>query len=110
MFRAIGTYLKMNEGDYGEIITFNLIEGNILSLDNITFVVENIKTKEKILEKDCHFVDSTSFEVQLSKEDSDKLPKGNYLWGILQERDGELIDTLTIDNKLVVERGLSDES
>ena len=110
MFRAVGTYLKMNEGDYGEIITFNLIEGDILSLDNITFIVENIKTKEKILEKSCHFVDSTSFEVQLTQEDSSKLPKGNYLWGILQERDDELIDTLTIDNKLVVERGLSDES
>lgn len=110
MFRVNGTYLKMNEGDYGDILTFKLIEGTIYRTDDIKFVIEDYKTKEDIVTIECTYVDDNSFEMSLTQEDTNKLSIGNYLWGIIQERDGELVDTLSIDNNLVVERGLKDES
>ena len=110
MFRVNGTYIKMNEGDYGEILTFQLIGGTILPMDNITFIIETRREHEQVLEKKCEYVDEKSFEVQLSQEDTNELSVGTYIWGILQERDGELIDTMEIDNTFIVERGLKDES
>lgn len=109
MFRAIGTYIKMNEGDYGDVITFKLTSETILLTDTIKFIIEDIKTKNDIIVKECEVVDTDSFETALTQEDTNKLSIGSYLWGIIQERDGELIDTLTIDNSLVVERGLYNE-
>lgn len=110
MFRVNGTYIKMNEGDYGDILTFKLTEGTIFKTDSIKFIIEDYKTKEDIIVKECTYVDDNTFEMSLTREDTNNLHIGNYLWGIIQERDGELVDTLSIDNNLVVERGLKDES
>lgn len=109
MFRAVGTYLKMNEGDYGDVISFKLTSETILTTDTIKFIIEDIKTKNKIIVKECNVIDTSTFETSLTQEDTNKLLIGSYIWGIIQERDGELIDTLTIDNNLVVERGLYNE-
>lgn len=109
MFRAIGTYLKMNEGDYGDVISFKLTSETILATDTIKFIIEDIKTKNKIIVKECDVIDTSTFETSLTQEDTNELSIGSYIWGIIQERDGELIDTLTIDNSLVVERGLYNE-
>lgn len=109
MFRVNGTYLKMNEGDYGDVISFKLTSETILTTDTIKFIIEDIKTKNNIIVKECDVIDTSTFETSLSQEDTNKLLIGSYIWGIIQERDGELIDTLTIDNSLVVERGLYNE-
>lgn len=109
MFRAVGTYLKMNEGDYGDVISFKLTSETILATDTIKFIIEDIKTKNKIIVKECDVIDTSTFETSLTQEDTNELSIGSYIWGIIQERDGELIDTLTIDNSLVVERGLYNE-
>lgn len=109
MFRVNGTYLKMNEGDYGDVISFKLTSETILATDTIKFIIEDIKTKNNIIVKECDVIDTSTFETSLTQEDTNKLLIGSYIWGIIQERDGELIDTLTIDNSLVVERGLYNE-
>lgn len=109
MFRVNGTYIKMNEGDYGDVISFKLTSETILTTDTIKFIIEDIKTKNNIIVKECDVIDTSTFETSLTQKDTNKLSIGSYIWGIIQERDGELIDTLTIDNSLVVERGLYNE-
>ena len=106
MIRVNGKYIKMHEGDYGEIITFKLTNGNILSTDDVTFIVEDMESKDDIISKKVNYIDSTTFEISFTQAETNLLKQGKYLWGILQERDGELIDTLSINNYLVVERGL----
>ena len=106
MIRVRGKEIKFNEGDYGEIITFNLSEGNILSNDSITFIIEDLINKDNIMEKQLIIKDSTTFELSFTQAESNSLKIGRYLWGLIWERDGELVDTLSIDNYLVVERGL----
>lgn len=107
MIKIDGKTIKMNEGDYGEIITFNLTSGNILPTDDITFIIENEKNKEQILTKKVDIINQNTFELTFTQNESNQLKINKYLWGILWKRDGELIDTLQINNYLVVERGLN---
>ena len=89
MIKIDGKTIKMNEGDYGEIITFNLTSGNILSTDDITFIIEDIANKEHILTKKVDIINQNTFELSFTQSESNQLTINKYLWGILWERDGE---------------------
>lgn len=106
MIRVRDKEIRFNEGDYGEIITFNLTDGNILPNDSITFIIEDIAEKNNIMEKQVTIKDTTTFELAFTQEESSQLKQGRYMWGLIWERDGELVDTLSIDNYLIIERGL----
>lgn len=107
MFKISNKRITMNEGDYGEKIIFNVTSGNILETDTVLFVIENKATKEDIISKEMT-ISENKLEVALSQEESLKLKKEEtYLWGILQKRDGMLVDTLEINNSFEVVRGLA---
>lgn len=109
MLRVNGKQLIMNQGDYGETITFKLCHGNILENDTVTVIIEDKRTLNNVLEIAADIVDSTTFEITITEQQTDLLPVGTYLWGILWERDGVLVDTLEVNNYLTVERGLANE-
>lgn len=107
MLKVNGKQLIMNAGDYGETVEFKLINGTILENDDITLIIENKRTFNNIIEKKLDITGVNEFEFTLTEEETALLDVGTYLWGILWERNGELVDTLEVDNFFTVERGLA---
>lgn len=95
--------IEMFEGDFGEILTINIIEGEILEDDILRFIIRN-SSHEEIINKAVNVIEN-SFEFSLTKEDTNLLTCGNYYWGLKQYRDNILVDTLTANNKFKVVRG-----
>lgn len=95
--------ITMNEGDFGLILPISF--GDFADGDTITVI---IKDKEdeiiKILNKDFIVADG-KINFVLTKEESDKLKKGTYLYDIKQERANELKNTIATDNTFEVEEG-----
>lgn len=95
--------IEMFEGDFGEILTVNIIEGEILEDDILRFIIRD-SNREEIINKAVKVVEN-SFEFSLTKEDTNLLTCGTYYWGLKQYRDDTLIDTLTANNKFKVVKG-----
>lgn len=95
--------ISMYEGDFGEILPITIVSGNVLDGDIIKFIIENMSQK-KLINKTLEIKDS-KFEFQLTKEETEKLVKGDYYWGLKQFRGDTLIDTLEANKTFKVLRG-----
>lgn len=103
MFKVEGLDIEMFEGDFGEKLPMNIIEGDILEDDVLKFIIETSSHNE-IINKEVEVSDN-SFNFSLKKQETSLLKAGNYLWGLKQYRDDLLVDTLTANNKFKVTRG-----
>lgn len=95
--------IQMYEGDFGEILTINITEGEVLEEDVLKFIIQDLSHNDiisKIVE-----VSNNSFGFRLTKDETQLLKSGEYYWGLKQYRDDLLVDTLTANNKFKVIRG-----
>ena len=93
----------MYEGDFGEKLPINITEGEVLEDDVLKFIITTIDHK-KVLDKEMEIINN-SFKFSLSKDETNLLKSGTYLWGLKQYRDDLLVDTLTANNTFKVKRG-----
>lgn len=103
--------IKIAEGNYGFYERINITSTLLQVGDTLTIVI--INNNERIIEKKYvieELQNSTySLDLILTKEDSSKLPVGNYIWGIEQSRTGALQDLLigsSYFGRFIVERGV----
>ena len=102
MFVIDGKAVTMNKGDFG--IVYNVHFTDIA--DNYTFVfkIKNMND-EVIFEKEYGNIQDNTIHISLDKEETILLNKGNYSWGLVQMREGELYNTLINDEMWKVEGG-----
>lgn len=105
MFKSLDNPLdiQMYANDFGEVLTINIVEGEILKQDILRFIIQDNSYNDiinKIVE-----VNDNSFEFSLTEEETKLLKEGTYKWGLKQYRDNILVDTLTANNKFKVVRG-----
>ena len=104
MFNTNGLNIEMFEGDYGERLPINVEKGEILEGDILKMIIKTPR-HEEIVNKQIELSEDDSFIFFLTKEESESLTKGTYLWSLKQFREGYLIDTLTANNLFKVKRG-----
>ena len=95
--------IGMYQGDFGEILPVDVVEGEILEGDILRFIIQDLAHND-IINKVVD-VSNNSFGFRLTEEETKLLKEGNYKWGLKQYRDNLLIDTLTANNKFKVIRG-----
>lgn len=93
MIQINGNNISMSETDFGQTIPLGF-EGNILSTDVIKFSIkENVYSKELVLKefKDLQVEDGIcNCNLMFTKDETDKLKSGDYLYGIALYRDDKL--------------------
>ena len=105
-FEAKGKDLTLDEYNYGMGIPFTL-SGDIQKDDQ--FILRfRTSLQAPVLFEIIHTVtevndtDTFEFVLTFTKEQSYKLPKGDYVYSLSQYRDGELFNTLIKSSKLTV--------
>lgn len=93
--------IEMNEGDFGEILTFH----NLEPVENSFFKVKIKKNKELVFEKNLSNISGTEATLSFTKDETQKLNKGNYTWSLVQYLDEKLYSTIVKNNILLVEEG-----
>lgn len=95
--------IKMNEGDFGLTLPIGFTE--FLDGDSITVIIKDRKDENiKLLNKNF-IVQNNKIDFILTEEETSKLKKGTYLYGIKQYRVGQLKNTIATDNIFEVEEG-----
>lgn len=85
--------LSMVEGDFGQPLIMNIIGGTITQEDVINFFVKN-DYGDVILSKDFTNVVDNKVHFVLTKEESDKLQVGNYVYNLDWFRDGVFMNNI----------------
>ena len=99
--------IKMIEKDFGEILPIRLKNITITSNDIIKFIIYD--NNEKIFFNESFSVVDNILNFQLTKDQSEKLVKGQYNYAIKQYRGDELLCTLQIDNGFYVKKRVKEE-
>lgn len=86
--------IVMNEGDFGVELPMTI--GNTLDTDTIKFIIYDASDNE-IVNKTLPYRNNT-FIFELTKEESSRLAKNNYLYKIVQYRNDIMQNTLTEDS------------
>ena len=92
MIKIIDKNIEMNEGDFGIKVPITIT--NILETDDIKFIIKNLDNTEVLTKKLMYNAETKKFEFELTKEDSNKLVKNNYLYSIVQLRNETLKNTI----------------
>ena len=99
--------IEMNKGDFGVILAFcfNAIEGT-----NVKFKIyeKNDPEKVAVIEKNFDLTDTidNKVEIELTEEETSKLEKKEYCWGLYQYIEGDLKNSLLVDRKFIVKEGV----
>lgn len=96
--------IELNEGDYGLTLPINLENKNQNS--SFTFIVYS-KTGEKVFDvlAENSESDTNIIEIKISKENSEKLTKGKYLWSLVEEIEGELKNSIVVKQEFYIKEG-----
>lgn len=95
--------IKINEGDFGVILPITVT--GLKDGESVKFVIKKSdESEEKILTKDFP-VESSKINFQLTKEETEKLPQGEYLYDALQYKENVLKNTICVDKQFKVEEG-----
>lgn len=95
--------ITMNEGDFGLILPISF--SDFLNGDTVTVLIKDKKDETiKLLNKEFT-VQNNKIDFILTEEETSKLKKGTYLYGIKQYRVGQLKNTIATDNIFEVEEG-----
>lgn len=104
----IGTKIYNYEGDFGVSLKF-ILKGDLLPTDVIKFGIKaNVHDDNFIVDKTLNLTEEDgkfSFKFKLTKEDSDKLKEGIYVYGIKQYRGEELLNTICGEAEFEVIKG-----
>lgn len=93
--------IKMNENDFGIILTLTLDE--VQEGSKFNFKVYN--EKEVLIDKDVSSNGTNTIELSLTQEDSNKLKLGKYKWSCRQYINNTLNNTILNDKLFIVEEG-----
>lgn len=93
--------IKMNENDYGIILTLTLDEIQEGSKFNFKVYTE----KEVLIDKDISSNGTKTIEISLTQEESNKLKQGKYNWSCRQYINNKLNNTILNDKLFIVEEG-----
>lgn len=111
MLKASGKTIIMNEGDYGLGLPFKITGKDVLTTDTFKFTIkENEYSDDIIYEKEFTNLsnedDGFVFILSFSKEESEKISFGEYVYGIKQYRNNKFINTILNKAKFKVEKGV----
>ena len=67
---------------------------NIIIVKDIKFIIKELDNTEVLAKKLMYNAETKKFEFELTKEDSNKLVKNNYLYSIVQLRNETLKNTI----------------
>lgn len=95
--------ITMNEGDFGIILPISFSDMNDGA--TIKFIIKKQDEAETEVLNLNFTVSSNKIEFQLTKAETEKLVKGDYLYDIKQYEEGTLQNTLLVDEKFIVEEG-----
>lgn len=105
----IGRTIYNPEGNFGVSLKF-ILRGDLLPTDIIKFgIKENVNDDNYIINKTLNLTEENgkfSFEFKLTKEESDKLKEGTYVYGIKQYRDDELLNDIIDKAEFEVIKGV----
>lgn len=107
MFEVEGRQISMIEKDFGEILPIRLKNITVLDTDIIKFIIYD--NDETIFFNESFSVTDNILKFQLTREQSEKLVKGQYNYAIKQYRGDELLCTLQIDNGFYVKKRVKEE-
>ena len=95
--------ITINEGDFGIILPIGF--SDFLDGDTVTVIIKDRKDESiKLLNKDF-IVQNGKISFSLTEEETSRLKKGTYLYGIRQYRESTLKNTIATDNIFEVEEG-----
>lgn len=96
--------IELNEGDYGIILPITVEER--IENSKFTFIVYD-KDEHKLFEVECEnsLTDINTIEIKLSKENSEKLKEGKYLWSLIEQIEGELKNSIVVKEEFYVREG-----
>jgi hypothetical protein len=106
MLKRDGKTIILDQGNYGRSIPF-IIKGSVYVNDEFIFRISQDVGKPFIFEK-IYRVESLNedntftFDVSLTKEESEQLIAGDYAWGLHHYRQGKLYDTLVSNERFRV--------
>lgn len=108
MVRSDGKKIIMDVGDYGLPLVMKIVNasGQVESTDKIIFSIK--KGNENIVEKKYESLEIDEnnklyFTFSLTKENSEKLTKGSYVYELKVYRDEVYLNTLTKNGQFIVE-------
>ena len=109
MLKFENNKIIMDENDYGLELPFNL-SGDVNAKDKIVFIIkENLCLKQHILKKEyenCKYEDGVlSFNLSFTKEESELLHEGKYVYVLKQYRGESFLNTIKKDGIFEVEKG-----
>lgn len=82
MWSAVGTNLKMVEGDYGVPVVFSVKNVEFSGLDAIKLTVKNTVNGEAIFEKTVSNLTGNTFNIALTAAETALLPVGQYVFAL----------------------------
>lgn len=94
MLRGNGTKIIMTEGDFGVTLPIIINGGDVGDKDTLRITIKQESDGESILSKEFTNIKNNTFEFVLSKEESDKLPIGKYLYSLDWYRGNEFFCNL----------------
>lgn len=102
--------IYMDEGDFGLSLPFKIKIG-VEPADIIRFSIKKNKyIDEVIIEKEFSNLadenDEFVFDLEITKEESERLKEGTYKWGIKQYRNDELLNTIVDEESFIVKKGV----
>lgn len=102
--RGFGTTITMTEGDYGITLPI-IINGGDIGVDDslrITIISENVN--EPLLTKEFTNISDNTLQFVLTKDESDKLPTGVYIYSLDWYKNDEFLCNLVRQGLFEVEK------
>ena len=95
--------IVMTEGDYGLNLPITIKGGEMYKTDKVTFIIKENSNENVIFTKNFTDIENNTFNFVLSKEDSNKLPVGVYVYSLDWTRGEDFLCNLIEKGLFVVE-------
>lgn len=82
MWAAVGTNLKMAEGDYGVPIVFSIKNVEFSGFDSIRLTVKDTVNGTGIFTKTISDLSGNTFQIMLTSAESALIPVGEYVYAL----------------------------
>ena len=86
MWGSQGNSIFMTEGDYGIALPITISGITLSASDNIAFAIKNVG--ETVLQKEFSNIQDNTINIELTEEETAKLPIGSYVYSLDWYQDG----------------------
>lgn len=91
---VIGNDIRMCEGDYGVALTITLSGTTLGGSDCIRMVIKDCLNGEDLITRDFTDIQENTLRLELTENESAKLPVGNYVYRLDWYQDGSFMDNV----------------